>query len=191
MLDFSLVRKKKIKWVEFVVGLTVKDLRDFTNEMVDGQLQLINNCIDDDVIFEPIDPKARDPFAATESEKRLPWTLGHVVVHVTASSEEAAFLAAELARGVPHREGRSRYEVHWKAINTIQQCRNRLEESRKMRLATLNVWPDTPHLENTYRSRYGIVVSPIIQFVFGLFHDDSHLEQISDIVSQAKEASPR
>jgi hypothetical protein len=47
----------------------------------------------------------------TLCELALPWTLGHVIVHITASAEESAFLAAELARGVHRRTGRSRFEV--------------------------------------------------------------------------------
>lgn len=185
MLDFSQVRKKKISYAQLVADITPSDLRLLTNEMIDEQLRLINNCVDDDVIFNPQDPKARDPYAASEEEKYISWTLGHVIVHATSSSEEAAFLAAELARGVPHREGRSRYEVHWTGIRTIQQCQERLHESRRMRLASLEMWPDIPHLKNTYNSRYGLEVSPVIQFIFGLSHDDSHLDQIADIVHQA------
>ena len=71
-----------------------------------------------------------------------------MIVHTTASSEEAAFIAAELARGVEF-HGRSRSEVPWETVTTIEQCRHRLEESRRMRLATLQIWPDEPDLDNT------------------------------------------
>jgi len=190
MLDFTPVRNKEITFPELTKDLTVDDLRTLTNEMVDYQLSLIAGCIDADVVFEPDDPDAHDSAAATEEEINMPWTLGHLIVHVTASSEEAAFLAAELARGVEYQQRRSRSEVHWTTVTTIQQCRSRLEESRRMRLASLDIWPDKPYLENTFTSeRSGLVINPIARFVFGLSHDDAHLEQIKEVVRQAKAAA--
>jgi hypothetical protein len=172
-----------------VAGLTVDDLRRLTNEMIDTMQRLIADCTDADVVFVPDDPNANDPVAATEAEVHMPWTLGHVIVHTTASAEEAAAIAAELARGVPHRGGRSRSEVHWSTITTIAQCRHRLEESRRMRLASLDMWPDQPHLDNTYVPRPGAEpINAVARFVLGLRHDDDHLAQIAEIVRQAKAA---
>lgn len=189
MLNFTLVRNKEITLPELTKNLTVHDLRTLTNEMVDCQPSLIADCTDADVVFTPVDPNANDPYAATEEEKNIPWTLGHLIVHVTASSEEAAFLAAELARGVEFQPRRSRAEVHWTTITTLAQCRARLEESRRMRLASLDVWPDSPNLDNTYVSPYsGLTINPITRFVMGLSHDDAHLGQIEDVVQQAKAA---
>jgi hypothetical protein len=186
MLDFSPVRQKTITLSELANSLTKGDLRSLTNEMIDTMGQLIGACVDADVVMVPEDPNAHDPDAATEGEIGLSWTLGHVIVHTTASSEESAFLAAELARGVPHREGRSRNEIPWTAITTIAQCRQRLEESRRMRLASLEIWPDEPDLDNTYsRAPSGPPSNAITRFIFGLMHDDSHLGQISNIVDQA------
>ncbi len=55
-----------------------------------------------------------------------------------------------------------------------------------MRLATLDVWPNEPHIDITYepfptagqRNCYAY-------FIGGLSHDDSHLAQIVDVVHQA------
>jgi hypothetical protein len=173
---------------ELVKGLGPQDLRQLTDEMVDGMLKLIAGCEDADVTFIPDDPDAHDPAAADESDLDLAWTLGHVIVHTTATSEEAAAIAAELARGVEHRGGRSRSEVPWQSMKTIAACRHRLEESRRMRLASLEMWPDEPHLANTYPGRSGKPVNAVYRFVRGLFHDDSHLNQIAKIVDQAKSA---
>ncbi|HEU5086751.1 MAG TPA: DinB family protein, partial [Roseiflexaceae bacterium] len=140
---------------ELAKHLGADDLRALTNEMIDTQLALIANATDADVVFEPSDPLANDTFASDDTEVNIPWTLGHLIVHVTASSEESAALAAELARGVPHRGGRSRSEVLWTTVSTIDQCRKRLEESRRMRLASLDMWPDKPDLENSYVPREG------------------------------------
>ncbi|MDL1950777.1 hypothetical protein FBQ97_13315 [Acidobacteria bacterium ACD] len=87
MLDFSLLRDRRMTLGELVQGLTVDDLRDLTNEMIDYQLRLIADCEDADVTFVPDDPAAEDKYAANVEEINLPWTLGHVIVHVTASSE--------------------------------------------------------------------------------------------------------
>ncbi len=187
MLDFAPVRAKRMTIQELAAPLNLADLRKLTNEMVDRMLELIAGCEDDDVTMPPIDPAANDPHAATPEEVNMPWTLGHVIVHATASAEEAAFLSAELARGVIF-HGRSRYETPWTEMTTIAGCRQRLEESRRMRLASLEIWPNPPHLDNNCE----IIPSwapfnPLDRFVFGLMHDDSHLGQIAEIVRQAKE----
>lgn len=185
MLDFTRVRSKEITLAELTAVLTLEDLRRLTNEMIDVQLALIAGCTDADVVFVPEDPQAHDSAAATEGEVKLPWTLGHVIVHTTASSEEYAFIAAELARGVVF-HGRSRSEVYWETIKTIAQCRARLDESRRMRLASLGLWPDKPHLDNEYRpSETAPSYNAVRRFVGGLSHDDSHLAHIKEIVRQA------
>ncbi len=188
MLDFSLVRKNQMTLGQLVADLTVDDLRDLTNEMIDHQLALIADCDDADVVFAPVDAAADDKYAAEATETHVAWTLGHVIVHVTASSEEKAFLAAEQARGID-REGRTRYETHWTSVTTIAAVRERLEESRRMRLATLDVWPDAPHLELTitYRWLRG-PMNAAARYCMGLLHDDDHLGQIADIVRQAHTA---
>jgi len=186
MLDFTPVRNEEMTYADLVEGLTVNDLRTLTHEMIEVQLEMISDSDDANVVFEPLDPEADDPFAVDPDEVEMPWTLGHLIVHVTASSEEAAFLAAELARGVPYQQRRSRFEVHWTTFKTIQQCRNRLEESRRMRIASLDMWPDDPHLDNTFTSELtGYTYNAIARFVFGLAHDDDHLEQIMNVVQQA------
>ena len=189
MLDFARVRAKECTIQELSQGLTCDDLRRVTNEMIESELDLIAACTDADVVFVPEDPEANDTFATAPEEAKIAWTLGHVIVHVTASSEETAFVAAEMARGVPQREGRSRVEVPWRSVTTIAQCRRRLEESRRMRLATLDVWPDEPHLDNLFRWRAdGPAYDPIARFLQGLNHEHSHLAQIAEIVRQAKVA---
>lgn len=170
------------------VQLSIDDLRRWTTTMIDTQLALIAEATDADVVFQPDDPEANDTFAATEGEVNLPWSLGHLIVHVTASSEESAFLAAELARGVPF-HGRSRAEVPWQTVATVAQCRQRLEESRRMRLASLDLWPDSPDLENSYAPREGAPeYNAIRRFMGGLRHDNSHVEQIAEVMRQAKAA---
>jgi hypothetical protein len=190
MLDFAPIRNKEQKMSQLVARLTPQDLRRLTNEMIDTMLGLIAECDDADVTFVPEDAGANDPVAATAEEIHMSWTLGHVIVHTTASAEEAAAIAAELARGVPHRGGRSRSEVHWKAVTTIAQCRDRLEESRRMRLASLEMWPAAPDLANSYLPPWegAEPINAMARFVGGLRHDDDHLGQIAGVARQARAA---
>jgi len=186
MLDFQAFHNEEITFPELVAGLTRDDLRELTEEMIATILDQIAGCVDADVSFEPADPQADDPYAATPEELHTPWTLGHVIVHTTASAEESAAIGAELARGVTH-HGRSRYEVHWTEMRTIAGCRQRLEESRRMRLASLGMWPDSAHLDNEYQAwTDGPMVNAIGRFVLGLMHEESHLGQIGEIVRQAR-----
>ncbi len=188
MLDFTPIRNKEMTMATLAEGLTQADLRRLTNEMVDKQLSLIESCLDADVVFVPSDPNAKDDAATSDADINLAWTLGHVIVHTTASADEYAFIAAELARGVTF-HGRSRAETPWQTVKTVEQCRKRLEESRRMRLATLDVWPDAPHYENTYQPNPDIEpINCVNRFIRGLSHDDSHLEHIAKIVAQAKAA---
>lgn len=185
MLDFDRMVHENLGLDELTGGLHISELRVLTTEMISTIEDLIKDCNDQDLTFEPEDPIANDPFAATQQEVKMAWNLGHVIVHITASAEESAALAAELARGVQY-HGRSRYEVPWIAMDTIEKCRHRLAESRRMRLASLDMWPDDPDLANQYQVwAGGPTVNAIGRFVLGLKHDFDHLEQIKAIVIQA------
>jgi hypothetical protein len=189
MIDFNPVREKEMSVGQLTANLDTNDLRRLTNEMVDSMLALVADCIDDDVIFQPVDPDAYDDYAESEDEVGLAWKLGHVIVHTTATAEENAFLSAEMARGIPARRRRSRYETPWETVTTIAQCRARLEESRRMRLACLEMWPDEPHLDNVVTPWPSAgEVNAVGRFVLGLLHDDDHLGQIAAIVKQAEAA---
>ena len=187
MIDFSAVNRGEKKLADLQDQLTHADIIDAVNEMIDTQLALIDGATDDYVTFVPEDPDAFDGAAATEEEKHMAWTLGHVIVHVTATGEEGASAAALLARGTEI-TGRSRYEVHWTTMQSIDQVIHRLEESRRMRLGYLNAWPDEPHLDNVWRKieeRIG-AVNAIGRMLFSLKHDADHLGQIEDIMNQAR-----
>ena len=189
MLDFTALRNKTKTLKEITDGLTVEDLHALTDEMVDTQVEMLLGLDDADVTFVPLDPQANDTFAANPEETHIAWTLGHVIVHTTASSEESAALAANLARGVEVK-GRSRSEVPWQSVSHIAQLRQRLEESRRMRHAFLHTWPDAPYLEFTYTPDYpgAQPLNAVRRFVSGLSHDSSHLDQLREIIRQAKVA---
>jgi hypothetical protein len=187
MIDFTAVREKRLDLGALAAGLSKSDLKDATRAITADVDRRIHGVRDVDVTFVPLDPGANDEFAADSTEVGLAWTLGHVVVHLTASAEESAFLAAELARGVPA-HGRSRYETPWESVTTIAECRARLAESERMILASLESWPDEPHLEIVYVPTNGTPRNAIARFLGGVMHADSHLEQLTEIARQAAEA---
>jgi hypothetical protein len=187
MLDYQSVREKKTSLQDLVRGFSRADLRRELDQMVDEIERRMSGATDADVVFEPVDPAARDEFAA-QGEENLSWTLGHVIVHLTASMEESASLSEELARGVEF-HGRSRAEVPFRDVQSAAFCHARLEESRRMCAAALDMWPDRPHLENTYVAAPGALPhTAISRFASGLKHASDHLEQISEIMRQAHAA---
>ena len=187
MLDFTPVRNKALTISDLANGLTVANLHQLTDDMVDTVLALIADATDADVTFQPVDPEANDRFAATPEEVNLAWTLGHVIVHGSASSEEAAALSTELARGVEIK-GRSRSETPWQTVHTVAQLRSRLAESRRIRHAFLDAWPDQPNPTLSFTASWpgATPVNATGRFIQGLMHEDSHLEQIRDIMRQAR-----
>jgi hypothetical protein len=188
MLDFEPIRRREKTLSDLAEGLGRGDLVQLTREMVELQLRLLDGVEDADVTFVPDDPEANDTFAANPDDTALAWTLGHVVVHAAASSEEAAAHALSLARGVEPHE-RSRYEVPWQQATTVAFLRGRLRESLRMRLAMLDAWPDDPHLETVYVAAEGVAPrNAIARLLGGLSHDDSHLDQIRKVAAQARAA---
>ena len=115
MLDFTPLRNQEKTIQELARGLTNADLAALTTEMVERQLQLLEGARDADVAMIPDDPEAKDTFAASESEIGLAWTLGHVIVHTTASSEEAAAqaLVTRDEAVIARRDLRARAIVAW------------------------------------------------------------------------------
>ncbi|MDP9363985.1 MAG: DinB family protein [Chloroflexota bacterium] len=168
-------------------GYDLDDLRRLTDGLIDEALGIVDGLPDGDVVFVPVDPDADDPGAAGE-EAAMPWTIGHVVVHATAGSEEGAAAALTLARGAPL-EGRPRYEVPWETVTTIGQVVHRLEESRRMRQAMLAAWPDEPHLDNAVVlvERLG-PLNATGRYLLGLMHEEGHLPQLAEIARQARAA---
>lgn len=189
MLNFGAVRQQTRTLQQLGVDLTKADLAAALNALYDDVLMRIREASDADIAFPPEDPEADDEFASDTAAVGLAWTLGHVIVHLTASAEEAAFVATELARGVA-REGRSRSETPWASVETADAARGRIEDSRRMILAMLDVWPDPPHLDVTLPGSTG-PRNAITRFLSGLNHADSHLAQLTEIVRQAHAATQR
>ena len=190
MIDFSPMRDGDVSYLEYAAREKIgpAELKQLSDESVDYLLGLLDGLSDADVVFDPEDPEADDPFAV-EGEENIGWTFGHLIAHVTASSEEGAALSSLLARGVAASE-RPRYETPWRDIRTAAQARQRLEESRRMRNAYLETWPDAPLLEvcravsERFTARFGEMNAPAA-FLFGLSHEVGHYEQIEEVKRQA------
>lgn len=112
------------------------------------------------------------------------WTLGHVIVHLTAGLEENAGRAATLARGAEV-TGRPRYETPWEEVTTAAQVRQRLAESRRMTHAFLDAWPDAPHQDNMHEHPYFGPTNAVAYHILGITHGRGHLAQLEEIRRQA------
>ncbi len=192
LIDFSPVTSGEIKLLEFSQRFTVADLKAATNASIDFMLDVIKDMNDAQVTFLPDDPRASDPHAIP-GEEHIGWSLAHLIVHVTASSEEGAAYSSILARGIPYpREPRLRYETNWHAVTTRAECIQRLEESRRIRLAYLDTWPDKPHLDvfRELPERAREILGPLnapAAFLNGLKHEIGHHEQFLEVARQARE----
>lgn len=190
MIDFSPMRDGELSYLEYAARENIgpEELKAYSDESVEYLLSLLDGLSDADIVFDPEDPTADDPYAV-EGEEHIGWNFGHLIAHVTASSEEGAALSSLLARGVPAAE-RPRYETPWRDIKSVAQVRQRLEESRRMRNAYLQTWPDRPLLDvardvsERFTARFGAMNAPAA-FLFGLSHEVGHYEQIVDVRRQA------
>ena len=190
MIDFSPISDGQLSCLDYAQqeNITAADLKTYSDESIDFLLSLTEGLADADIVFQPEDPEAHDPFAV-EGEESIGWSFGHLIAHVTASSEEGAAFSSLLARGIPAAE-RPRYETPWRGIATAAQARQRLEESRRMRNAYLQTWPDVPFLDvhrvisERFTERFGNMNAPAA-FLFGLWHEVGHYDQIKDVRQQA------
>lgn len=193
-IDFSPIHNRTAKLADYAKQFTLDDLRAETNAQFDEIRALIEQVNDAQLVYVPYDPDANDPYAAP-GEEHLGWSLAHLVVHTTASLEEAAAFSSILARGIPlPRELRLRYETHWTTMLTQKQALERIEESRRICLAYLNAWPTTPHLD-VYREMSERFVERFgndnakVAYLLGLLHQDEHLAQYRKVLQQAKAAT--
>ena len=181
MKDIQTVMKEKLTVGDYAAEFSQSELPGLANGLYDEIEAIIQGASDGEVTFVPEDPEANDPPGEG-------WTLGHVIVHVTAGLEEAAALSSALARGVEV-DWRSRWETPWETMTSTSQLQQRLAESRRMVLAFFTTWPDEPHLDLTYTpvERFG-AMNAVARAVFGMMHGQGHLDQLRRIREQAKAA---
>ncbi|MBZ0299377.1 MAG: DinB family protein [Anaerolineae bacterium] len=192
-IDFKPVTDGKMQILEYSRRFTLSDLRKATNDSIDFLLLVIQDMDDSDMVFDPIDLEAHDPHAVA-GEEHIGWNMGHLIAHVTASCEEWAAYSSILARSVAYGpEPRLRYETAWREIDTKSKAVQRLEESRRIRLAYLATWPDQPNLElkrelsPRFVERMGEFNAPAC-FLFGLKHEVGHYDQFREVARQIHEA---
>ena len=189
MIDFSKIASREMKFSELAKHVSKEELKASSDESIDNMLGLLVGLTDADVSHEPTDDDANDPYAV-EGEEGIGWTFGHLIAHVTASSEEGAAFSSVLARGHALAE-RPRYETPWGDLDSVAKCKQRLEESRRMRNAYLATWPDDPHLD-VYREgmtegflEFTGRLNAIGSFLLGLGHEVGHFAQLEDAKAQA------
>ena len=179
-LNFEAFRAGKASYADTVRDVTHTDLYKATDDLFDTIESIISGLTDMSATFVPHDPDLKDP-------NEEAYTLGHVIVHLTATLEETASIASVLARGIAF-EGRLRNEVPWQTIHTAQQVHARLRESRRMCRAYLNAWPDAPHLDVTIMRipSFG-PMNAVGMHALGILHGQSHIEQLREIMRQSKD----
>jgi hypothetical protein len=163
------------------------DLREALNSYVDFTLQIIHSVTDEQAIYIPPDPDANDPYATTELERHVGWSLVHLVMHVTASAEEAAAFSSILARGIAI-GGRLRSERDWRRVTTCAEAVARLEEWRRMGIAYLGTWPDQADLTTARimpENMSWMKPNAPTQFLAGLMHWSAHIEQFQKVTAHA------
>lgn len=182
--DFAAVRAGQKTYAEALDALDHAGLVALTNEYFDEIENIIAGLADADAVAVPFDPALEDQQAGNGA-----WTIGHIAVHLTASCEETASIGAAMARGVTLPAGtRMRFETPWETITTAGQVTARLAESRRICLAFLAAWPDTPHLDLTvtFIPSFG-PINAVGLAAIGLLHADSHLPQIREIMRQLRD----
>ncbi|MCC6614822.1 MAG: DinB family protein [Anaerolineae bacterium] len=191
MIDFTQLTQPEARMLDLARHVSVMDLAEATHRSLDTLLALIREATDAMIVHAPHDPHAHDPYAVA-GEEHIGWTLGHLVAHTTATSEEWAAYSSILARGIVYpRQPRLRYETAWRDIDTQAKAIQRLEESRRMRLAYLHTWPERPQLDvllelsERAQERWGDMNAPAA-FLFGLRHEVSHHDQVRDALRQAR-----
>lgn len=182
-VDFEAIRAGKTTYAEQVKGITYKDLYNLTDQLFQKINTLTTGLDDKSTTFIPDDPEA------SEGDGKG-WNIAHILVHLTASLEEAAATAVTLARGVALNEGqRLRYETPWETVTTAAQVKARLSESARMCKSLLDAWPDQPHMDVTVlRVPFFGPMNAIGAYMLGIGHAEMHYEQIARAVRQAKEA---
>lgn len=183
MIDFTAIFNGQQKIGELAVDVTLDELKAATTQQIDEMVSLIRHLSDAQVAFVAADPAA---------EGGIGWTVGHLIAHVTASSEENAAVSSILARGIDYPfEPRLRSEVDWTTLTTTAACLQRLEESRRIRQGYLSAWPDQPRLDTHRELPAGFAervgpMNAVGAALLGLVHEAGQFAQLREIITQAQ-----
>ncbi len=165
-------KRKRITFQELVADLNKEDLARLTNEMIDTMLAQYcrlhgrrcrhgagRSCRRRHVCRQcRRRPSALDVGPRDRPRHGVERGIGGVSGRAGARRRDARALALRGALG--------------ELCKPSAQCRQRLEESRRMRLASLEMWPDQPYLDNKYVPwpKLG-EINAVGRFVLGLRHD--------------------
>lgn len=189
IIDFTPLRKRTVKAREFADRYTLADIRETAAAGIEFMRDVLADLEDSDVTFAPVDPEAHDPYART-GEVHIGWSIAHLIVHVTASTEEGGALASVLARGIDYpNEVRLRYETDWRTITRKAQLEQRLDESLRMRMAFIDTMPDDPQPATVKRSERFLAIfgetDAKASYIFSLMHEFEHHQQMLEVKRQA------
>ena len=183
MIDFTAVSSGQQKISDLAAEVTQDDVKAATDAQIDEMIGMIRDLSDAQAVFVATDP---------EAEGGIGWNAAHLIVHVTASSEENAAISSILARGIDYPfEPRLRVEADWTTFTTTAACIQRLEESRRMRQGYLSAWPDQPRLD-THRAlpapfaEWAGPMNAIGAYRLGLLHEAGQIAQLREIIRQAQ-----
>ena len=184
-IDFAAGLSGGRKIADLAPDVTLDDLKAQTDEQIDEMAAMIRDLSDAQIAAIASDP---------EAEGGIGWNVGHLIAHVTASSEENATVSSILARGIAYAfEPRLRAETDWTELHTLASCLQRLEESRRMRQSYLSAWPDAPALDlyrqlpPAFEEQVGRL-NAIGTYLLGLVHEWGQFAQLRAIIAQAKTA---
>jgi hypothetical protein len=195
VLDYTPIFDGSMKYTAFAGDITPDELRAEIHVLYDAVRDVLSRCTDEQVRYIPYDADAYDQYAEPGHEHDG-WSIGHLVAHITATQEEAAGISSILARGIEV-GGRQRYEVAWEELDTVEKALARLEESRRIVLAYLDAWPDTPDYNtlrqfNSEKARaYFGDLNARGNLIMGMAHHAEHLPQFKKVLAQAAEAERR
>ena len=180
LINFQSVFNKEITFSDLASQFDNAGLGNALSSYIDFTLQIVNSLTDEQAVHVPHDPTADDPYAASEEERHAGWSLAHLVMHVTASAEEAAAFSSILARGISI-GGRLRSERDWRQVSTCAEVVARLEECRRICLSYLATWPDQPDLDTVRimpEDKSWMKPNAPMSFLAGLMHWHAHVEQL-------------
>ena len=182
--DFAAILTGQNTYADTVAAYDRNNLIELTQEYYAEINGIISGATDAAIVAVPFDPGLKD-----QSEGEGAWTIGHIIAHLTATTEESAALASALARGAEFADDlRLRAEVAWETLQTAEQINARLAESQRMCLAFLETWPDAPDLARTATliPQFG-PMNAVGRYMLGLFHANMHLDQLREIMRQMRE----
>lgn len=191
LIDFQPVMRREMPIEDLAARYTNADLGEALRAYVAFTRGVMSTVTDAEATFVPPDPDANDPYAASEAEQHVGWSLVHLVVHVTASAEEAAAFSSLLARGIAI-GGRLRSETPWESVTTVAGALARLDESERMCLGYLAAWPDRPDLATVRILPEGSKWRPPnapTQFLSGLLHWNNHVQQFERVAAYVRSLS--